>query len=44
MDAIDEPPALSREGGFTRDGRDSGTDDLRRISRSGKRSRRDGRS
>src|SRR6185436_16654508 len=33
---IDEPPALSREGGFTRDGRDPEIDDLRRISRSGK--------
>jgi len=33
---IDEPPALSREGGFTRDGRDTEIDDLRRISRSGK--------
>jgi len=33
---IDDPPALAREGGFTRDGRDGGIDDLRRISRSGK--------
>ena len=33
---IDEPPALAREGGFTRDGRDAEIDDLRRISRSGK--------
>ena len=32
----DEPPALAREGGFTRDGRDGEIDDLRRISRSGK--------
>ncbi|HXD74395.1 MAG TPA: DNA mismatch repair protein MutS, partial [Vicinamibacterales bacterium] len=33
---IDEPPALARDGGFTRDGRDGEIDDLRRISRSGK--------
>jgi len=33
---IDEPPALARDGGFTRDGRDVEIDDLRRISRSGK--------
>src|SRR5204862_5140033 len=33
---IDEPPALAREGGFTRDGRDGEVDELRRISRSGK--------
>ena len=33
---VDEPPALAREGGFTRDGRDAEIDDLRRISRSGK--------
>jgi DNA mismatch repair protein MutS len=33
---IDDPPALAREGGFTRDGRDPEIDDLRRISRSGK--------
>ena len=33
---VDEPPALAREGGFTRDGRDPEIDDLRRISRSGK--------
>jgi DNA mismatch repair protein MutS len=33
---VDEPPALAREGGFTRDGRDGEIDDLRRISRSGK--------
>jgi len=33
---VDEPPALPRDGGFTRDGRDSEIDELRRISRSGK--------
>jgi DNA mismatch repair protein MutS len=33
---IDDPPALARDGGFTRDGRDNEIDDLRRISRSGK--------
>jgi len=33
---IDDPPALGREGGFTRDGRDPEIDELRRISRSGK--------
>jgi DNA mismatch repair protein MutS len=33
---VDDPPALAREGGFTRDGRDPEIDDLRRISRSGK--------
>ncbi|MCX6552919.1 MAG: DNA mismatch repair protein MutS [Acidobacteria bacterium] len=33
---IDEPPALAREGGFVRDGRDPEIDDLRQISRSGK--------
>ncbi len=33
---VDEPPALAREGGFTRDGLDPELDDLRRISRSGK--------
>jgi DNA mismatch repair protein MutS len=33
---VDEPPALAREGGFTRDGRDGEIDDLRKISRSGK--------
>jgi DNA mismatch repair protein MutS len=32
---VDEPPALSRDGGFTRDGRDPEIDELRRISRSG---------
>ena len=34
---IDEPPALAREGGFTRDGVDPELDDLRTISRSGRR-------
>ncbi len=33
---VDEPPALSREGGFIRDGFDSLVDELRGISRSGK--------
>ena len=33
---IDEPPAVSREGGFTRDGVDPELDDLRTISRSGR--------
>jgi DNA mismatch repair protein MutS len=33
---IDEPPALAREGGFIRDGRDAEIDELRTISRSGK--------
>jgi DNA mismatch repair protein MutS len=33
---IDEPPAIAREGGFTRDGVDTELDDLRGISRSGK--------
>src|SRR4051812_4183298 len=33
---VDDPPALARDGGFTRDGRDPEIDDLRRISRSGK--------
>src|SRR5712691_3674434 len=33
---VDDPPALAREGGFTRDGRDPEIDDLRKISRSGK--------
>ena len=33
---IDDPPALARDGGFTRDGRDAEIDELRRISRSGK--------
>jgi DNA mismatch repair protein MutS len=33
---VDDPPALAREGGFTRDGRDGEIDELRRISRSGK--------
>jgi DNA mismatch repair protein MutS len=33
---IDEPPALTREGGFTRDGIDSELDELKTISRSGR--------
>jgi len=33
---IDDPPAIARDGGFTRDGREKDIDDLRRISRSGK--------
>jgi DNA mismatch repair protein MutS len=33
---VDDPPALARDGGFTRDGRDGEIDELRRISRSGK--------
>ena len=33
---MDEPPALVREGGFVREGFDSGIDDLRHVSRSGK--------
>ncbi len=33
---VAEPPALAREGGFTRDGVDAGLDELRTISRSGK--------
>ncbi len=33
---MDEPPALSREGGFVRDGFDPTVDELRTISRSGK--------
>jgi DNA mismatch repair protein MutS len=33
---IDEPPALARDGGFTRDGIDPELDELKRISRSGK--------
>src|SRR5262245_7892937 len=33
---IDDPPALAREGGFTRDGVDGDLDGLRSISRSGK--------
>jgi DNA mismatch repair protein MutS len=32
----DEPPALARDGGFVRDGFDSGIDELRHVSRSGK--------
>jgi DNA mismatch repair protein MutS len=33
---IDEPPALVREGGFTRDGVDAELDEIKRISRSGR--------
>ncbi len=33
---VDEPPALAREGGFTREGVDAGLDALRHISRSGR--------
>jgi DNA mismatch repair protein MutS len=33
---IDEPPALAREGGFTRDGIDPELDDVKSISRSGR--------
>ncbi len=33
---VDEPPALAREGGFTRDGVNKELDELRTISRSGK--------
>jgi DNA mismatch repair protein MutS len=33
---VDEPPALTREGGFTRDGFDPEIDELRTISRSGR--------
>ena len=33
---IDEPPAIAREGGFTRDGLDAELDELRTISRSGR--------
>jgi DNA mismatch repair protein MutS len=33
---VDEPPALAREGGFTRDGVDTELDGLRTISRSGR--------
>src|SRR6202008_999385 len=33
---IDDPPALARDGGFTRDGADRELDELRAISRSGK--------
>src|SRR4030095_9780743 len=33
---IDEPPAVAREGGFTRDGIDPELDELRTISRSGR--------
>ena len=34
---VDEPPALSRDGGCIQEGVDSGLDELREISRSGKR-------
>jgi DNA mismatch repair protein MutS len=33
---VDDPPALSREGGFTRDGFDAEIDELRTVSRSGR--------
>ena len=33
---LEDPPALAREGGFTRDGADPALDELRTISRSGK--------
>jgi DNA mismatch repair protein MutS len=33
---IDEPPAIAREGGFTRDGVDPALDELKAISRSGR--------
>jgi DNA mismatch repair protein MutS len=33
---IDEPPAVARDGGFTRDGVDAELDDLRAVSRSGR--------
>jgi DNA mismatch repair protein MutS len=33
---VAEPPALTRDGGFTRDGVDAELDDLRHVSRSGK--------
>jgi DNA mismatch repair protein MutS len=33
---VDEPPAITREGGFTRDGVDSELDELKAISRSGR--------
>ena len=33
---VDEPPALARDGGFTRDGFDPELDELRTVSRSGK--------
>jgi DNA mismatch repair protein MutS len=33
---LDEPPAIVREGGFTRDGVDPGLDELKAISRSGR--------
>jgi DNA mismatch repair protein MutS len=34
---VDEPPALVRDGGFTRDGVDAALDELKSISRSGRR-------
>jgi DNA mismatch repair protein MutS len=34
---VDDPPALAREGGFTRDGVDAELDELRTVSRSGRR-------
>jgi DNA mismatch repair protein MutS len=33
---IDEPPALARDGGFTRDGFDAALDEVRHVSRSGR--------
>src|SRR5690606_19399482 len=33
---VDEPPALARDGGYTRDGVDPDLDELRTISRSGR--------
>ncbi len=33
---VDEPPALARDGGFTRDGLDPALDELKHISRSGR--------
>ena len=33
---VDEPPALARDGGFTRDGVDAEIDELRSVSRSGR--------
>jgi DNA mismatch repair protein MutS len=33
---VDEPPALARDGGFTRDGFDAGLDEIRGVSRSGR--------
>jgi len=34
---VDEPPALARDGGFTRDGIDAALDEMKGISRSGRR-------